>query len=326
MWNWIGIAIAGMLNGTFAVPMKKARVWTFHHVWGLFSVLAMVVVPWTGILLAVPSWRGTLMAIPAGGLTSLIALGLIWGAASLLYGLAIDYLGVALGISIQLGLSIVVGSLLPLLSADTTELDWGHSLLFLGSLLVMVVGVVVCALAGEDSSIHTDAKRPRFRTGLLIAIMGGLGGPLLNIGIQYGINLLERVEKSAPEQQWVAWAVFLSAAAVTQSGYCLARTLKERNVNVYWSNRAPRDAALVVMMSLIWAGSIYCYASSSAALGRLGTSFGWPIFIGLIVVTSNTWGVLLGEWQDRPPSRLHWMLLGSAILIVGVFLIAQSRP
>ena len=39
---------------------------------------------------------------------------------------------------------------------------------------------------------------------------------------------------------------------------------------------------------------------SAAALGDLGTSFGWPIFLGLIVVTSNVWGVLLGEWRDRP--------------------------
>ena len=42
--DWIGVAVAGILNGTFAVPMKRARAWKFEHIWGVFSLLAMVVV------------------------------------------------------------------------------------------------------------------------------------------------------------------------------------------------------------------------------------------------------------------------------------------
>ena len=156
MWNWLGLVVSGMLNGTLAVPMKKTRVWKFHHVWCLFSLLAMVVAPWAGILIAIPSWRETW---PRSKLRAdrPDRSGPGWGAASLLFGLAVDYLGVALGISIQLGLSIVVGSLapllltnalqlksaaelLPLLSANTLRLTWP----FLWSLAVMVIGVIVC--------------------------------------------------------------------------------------------------------------------------------------------------------------------------------------
>ena len=149
MWNWLGLVVSGMLNGTFAVPMKKTRVWKFHHVWSLFAFLAMVVAPWAGILLAVPSWRDTLAAIPTSGLVGLIALGLVWGAASLLFGLAVDYLGVALGISIQLGLSIVVGSLVPLLLANALNLTSAQGLAPLVSanamrLTLPFLGVAAC--------------------------------------------------------------------------------------------------------------------------------------------------------------------------------------
>jgi L-rhamnose-H+ transport protein len=315
-----------MLNGTFAVPMKKIRVWTFHQVWGLFSLLAMVVAPWAGILMGIPSWRETLAAIPTCGLIALIALGLVWGAASLLYGLAVDYLGVALGISIMLGLSITVGSLLSLFSAGALHLASVRDFLFLGSLLLMVVGVVTCARAGGTLSSEGHVARPRFRLGLIIAILAGVGGPLMNVGIQYGRDLLERVGKSAPEQKWVAWAIFLSAAAVTQSGYCLLRTFRAGNARLFWANRALADAGLVVLMSVVWAASIFLYATSTDALGDLGTSFGWPIFIGLIVVTSNVWGVLLGEWRERPRLAFYRMVVGSAILVIAAFLIAQTRP
>ena len=79
-------------------------------------------------------------------------------------------------------------------------------------------------------------------------------------------------------------------------------------------------------MSVVWAASVYLYATSTAALGDLGTSFGWPIFLGLIVVTSNVWGVLLGEWRGRPRSAFCCMAAGSAILVIAAFLIAQTRP
>jgi L-rhamnose-H+ transport protein len=326
MGNWIGLVVAGVLNGSFAVPLKKTQVWKFHHVWGVFSILAMVFLPWLGILAAVPSWRQTLAAIPNSQLASLFALGLVWGAASLLYGLAVDYLGVALGISIQLGLSIIVGSLVPLLTAQALRVESLRDIAFFGGLVLMVLGVVVCARAGGSRPGQIAAARSRFRTGLIIAVLAGVGGPLLNVGIQYGIDVLRGVGRSAPQEQWVAWAILLSAAAVTQSGYCLLRVAGARNANLFWAGRAHADAGLVLVMSLIWAASIYFYASSVAALGRLGTSFGWPIFISLIVVTSNVWGVLLGEWRERPRAALIQMLTGSAILVASAFLIAQTRP
>ncbi len=320
MLAWIGLVAAGMLNGTFAVPMKRTRAWTFNHLWGIFALLAMAVVPWLGVAAGVPDWREVTGHLPGVGVTALLALGLVWGGASLLYGLAIDYLGVALGTAIQLGLSIVVGALVPLFtSAQPVE---AHLLPFLGSLAFMVLGVVACARAGGGVS----ATGARFRTGLIIAILGGLGAPLLNVGIQYGIQLLERAGTNSPSHQWVAWAMFLSAAAVTQSTVCLARVIRSGQFPTYTKTGARHDLALVLLMAVIWASSVLIYGSSAARLGTLGTSFGWPMFIGIIVVTSNAWGVLLGEWRERPPKAFRTMLAGSLILIAAVFLIAQNRP
>ena len=77
----------------------------------------------------------------------------------------------------------------------------------------------------------------------MIAILAGIGGPLMNVGIQYGTELLKQVHKTAPEQKWVAWAIFFSAAAATQSGYCFFRTLKAGNARLFapaghWPTRA----------------------------------------------------------------------------------------
>jgi L-rhamnose-H+ transport protein len=123
----------------------------------------------------------------------------------------------------------------------------------------------------------------------------------------------------------VAWSVFLSAAAVSQAGWCTYRVVASRKTALFRAPKSGHDATLVLAMSLVWAVSIFLYGASAASLGRLGTSVGWPVFIGLIVVASNAWGVALGEWKGRSKAALFRMLAGSALLIAAAFVIGQAR-
>lgn len=195
----------------------------------------------------------------------------------------------------------------------------------------MVVGIVICAQAGGSKSKTPGSTGARFRKGLVIAIIGGIGAPLLNFGIQYGVTLLRSAGQIPQDARfsvntYVAWAVFLSAAAVTQAGYCLYRILSTRASAVFRAAGTGRDATLVVVMSLVWAASVCVYGMSVVGLGPLGPSFGWPVFIALIVLTSNAWGVILGEWREAPPAAFRRMLAGSAVLVLAAFLIGQGNP
>jgi L-rhamnose-H+ transport protein len=291
----------------------------------------MVLIPWSTVLIAIPGWNAVLAAIPISGLAGLIALGLIWGVASLLYGLAIDLLGIAMGFSIQLGLSIIVGALVPFAMvrglAFGTSSDWA----FLAGVIAMVVGVTLCATAGRDSKragapgAATAASRVRFRKGILIAVLGGLGSPLLNLGIQYGTSLLPRVESAHTLVQWLAWAIFLSAAAVSQAGWCFYRLAATQQTLLFRRKESGHDVLLVAGMAVVWAASIFLYGLSATSLGSIGTSVGWPVFIGLIVITSNAWGVSLGEWRERPRANLYQMIAGSVVLIAAAFIIGWAK-
>jgi L-rhamnose-H+ transport protein len=79
-------------------------------------------------------------------------------------------------------------------------------------------------------------------------------------------------------------------------------------------------------MSSLWISSVFVYGRSAFGLGRLGISFGWPIFIALIILASNAWGVILGEWKGVAPSAFRRMLAGSAVLALAAFLIGQGNP
>jgi L-rhamnose-H+ transport protein len=321
--SWAGIIAAGILNATFAVPMKRMRSWKFNHFWSVYSILAMVVIPWAAVLLAVDGWRLSLPSIPLTGLVELIALGLLWGVSALLYGLALDLLGIALGFSIQQGLSIVFGALIPFARVRGLMIRTAADVAFLAGVATIVAGVIVCARAGRAAQTAGDASR--FRLGLIVAVLGGAGSPLLNFGIGYGISLLPRTTQNT-RGQWVAWAIFLSAASFSQVAICFYRISADREWAVFRAEGKGHDAFLVLGMSIFWASSIFLYGASAANLGQLGTSVGWPVFIAIIVIASNAWGVGLGEWSDRSRAELHRMLAGSAVLIAGAFIIAHARP
>jgi len=330
MLSWAGIVLAGLLNGSFAVPLKTARVWKFNHIWTLHSLLAMGAIPWIVAVAAVPRWHDLLARVAPRGWLILVGWGVLFGIASLLYGIAVDLLGIALGFAIQLGLSIVLGALLPMLWAGAFELRSRGDWFFMVGLALMVVGVILCAQAGGSQGKSGGSSASRFRLGLLIAIIGGVLAPTLNFGIQYGTALLSggmeaRSGQGFPLEIYLAWAVFLSSAAVVQAGYCFGRVVRDRSTGVYGAGLFTRDAPQVLAMSLIWITSVFAYGRSAFALGPLGNSSGWPVFVALIILTSNAWGVLLGEWRQAARKTFYRMLAGSAVLIFAAFVIGQSK-
>ncbi len=331
MLNWAGIVLAGVLNGSFAVPLKTTRTWKFDHIWMVHSLLAMGLLPWGFAIAVVPEWSYILGSVPTNGWLGLMGWGVLFGIGSLLYGVAVDLLGIALGFAIQLGLSIVLGALLPLIWAGALSLRTRENWLFLVGLAVMVAGVILCAQAGGSKTATPGASGGGFRKGIIIAIIGGILAPTLNFGIQYGTSLLAALGASPasgefPTRTYLAWAVFLSAAALIQAGTCLVRILKGKQAGAFRAPGAGRDVLQVVVMSSLWISSVFVYGRSAFGLGRLGISIGWPIFVALIILTSNAWGVILGEWKEVPRAAFRRMLVGSAVLVVAAFLIGSGNP
>src|SRR5271157_4685610 len=324
MLSWAGIVLAGLLNGSFAVPLKTTRVWKFNHIWTLHSLLAMGIMPWIVVMAVVPHWSNLLAHVPARGWLILVGWGVLFGIASLLYGIAVDLLGIALGFAIQLGLSIVLGALLPLLWAGAFELRSQGDWFFVLGLALMVAGVILCAQAGGSKGEAGSSSAKRFRLGLLIAIVGGVLAPTLNYGIQYGTALLSKgagtgSKQGFPVEVYLAWAVFLSSASVVQAGYCFGRVVREHSTAVFAAGMHTRDALQVPAMSLLWIASVFVYGRSAFGLGPLGNSFGWPVFVALIILTSNAWGVLLAEWKQATRAAFLRMIAGSAVLIFAAF-------
>jgi L-rhamnose-H+ transport protein len=78
------------------------------------------------------------------------------------------------------------------------------------------------------------------------------------------------------------------------------------------------------MMGVLWFGSTLIYGAATAELAGLGPILGWPLFMSSIIITSNVWGFVTGEWKTAGKKALTTMLTGILFLILGFVALALS--
>lgn len=143
------ILVAGFLQGTFMLPMKYSQRWEWENTWAGFSLSGYLVFPWLVALLTVPHLKEVLTNTSTVTLVRTFLWGLGWGLGGLLFGLGVNYVGLALGFAIVIGLTAAIGTLIPLLLVSHVDLASTQGTLILAGVVVALVGISVCSWAGK---------------------------------------------------------------------------------------------------------------------------------------------------------------------------------
>jgi L-rhamnose-H+ transport protein len=150
--------IGGFASGSFYMPYKKVRGWSWESFWIVGGIFSWLIVPPLAAFLTIPNFGNIIAHTDGSTLFYTFLFGLLWGIGGLTYGLGVRYLGVSLGSSIILGLCMVCGSLVPSIyyqfspqaGKDTIGMiagsTWGITVLT--GLAVCIVGIILCGKAG----------------------------------------------------------------------------------------------------------------------------------------------------------------------------------
>src|SRR6202007_1425108 len=167
------VVLAGILNGSFAAPMKRMVDWRWENSWLIFAVFGLVVIPWAIAFVTVPQLGSVYTGAPSSALVKVLLFGILWGVGATLFGLGISRVGMALGFALILGVTASFGSLLPLAILHSDQLLARRGLALIAGTVVMLLGLVFLALAGRtrERDLGTDAGvRSGFTLGLIICI------------------------------------------------------------------------------------------------------------------------------------------------------------
>lgn len=325
-FGFVLLIIASVLQGSFGLGMKKYNPFSWECFWGLFIFIGGVLIPhiWMGI--EVPNYMDYVVATPVNVLIPGILCGFAWGVSALLFGKAIDKVGVSLTYGINMGVSASLGSLIALFLLGDLPETKVLMMLILGS-IIMLAGVVVITKAGilkDKQEQHakqektTGNKDNQFVTGLMLAMVAGLGSAAMNIGFVFAnqaVDLAVADGISPIRASLISWIIVLAGGAIPQILYPLYVMIKKKTYKDYVKEGASVAYVKVIVTAVVWFAALAVYAKATALLGNLGPVVGWVVFNALALVVSNFWGLKIGEWTGfEQPKKV--LMYGNIILLI----------
>jgi L-rhamnose-H+ transport protein len=325
------VLCAAIMNAAYALPMKLNKKWEWEHTWFAFSILGVAVVPTVIALLTVPRLWSTYSVVSNGTLAAMVLFGASWGVSLVFFGLALTRLGLAITFAVCLGTSAAVGALTPLIAQHANLVMTRQGELILLGVLVIILGVALCGMAGKtrEDALQQESTTTRkgFWGGFMLAFISGILGSMLNLGLAFGGSIQRAAQQNGASLAMMSNAVWLPclyAGFLPGAIYCYVLMRKKGSIGTlrlpgtwyYWLTSAS--------MGLLWFGSIILYSISTVKLGDLGTSIGWPLFLASIVVASTSFGVLTGEWKRTGTRPIRFMILGVSFLVLAIAVLSYA--
>ena len=326
------VLVAGVLQGTFVLPMTLTRGWAWEHTWAAFSFFGMLLFNGALALVTLGDLPAIYAAVPAHDLMTLGVFGAGWGVGAVLFGVGMDRLGMALGYPIIMGLIASMGALVPLLVFYPGDVLQLQGLILVSGTALVMVGIVLSAKAGSlrtsENATGALPDRRAFRGAIMIAIAAGLLSCLPNVGISFGARMEDAAVAAGVSPVFAGnavWGLFFALGFLVNAAWCLFLMVRKGSIGAFAGPEAGRNILLGAAMGAMWIGSFYAYGMGAAHLGAWGAILGWPIFIALSIVVGNLWGLWRGEWKEasaRPRALLNRSLL---VMTIAVVVIAISK-
>ncbi len=333
----VGFAmLGGALQGAMLWPMKFMNKWRWENSWLGFSVAAYLVAPWVLAFWTVPHLSQVLARVAPRTLAMTFLYGLGWGIGTVMFGLGIAILGLGLGYAIIMGLTVSVGTLVPLLALAPQEASSTRGLVLFIGVAAIIAGIILCSYAGKLREERLAAPqqgatlRSSFKVGLSLCILAGLLIPGGNLALTFGSEITRQaraVGATNLSSVNALWAVAISPLFVCSGIYCLF--LLRRN-NTFQSFRKPDTGhywLLTLVMGAVQMAGIALYGFGAASLGLLGTSIGFSILMSSMIISANMLGVVSGEWKGAGGAPARTMAAGLLVLTGAILLIGYgTRP
>jgi L-rhamnose-H+ transport protein len=257
VFHWLG----GFASGSFYVPFRAVRKWSWETYWLVGGVFSWLVAPWVGALANTRDVVGVLRETPGSVLGWTYTFGVLWGFGGLTFGLTMRYLGMSLGMAVALGYCAAFGTLIPPIFHGTFAaevLGRTSGRIILAGVGACLLGIAVAGIAGKtkEREMTTEEKRTtvkefNFRRGILVATFSGIMSACFSFGLDAGgpIKVLTMRHGTPPLWQGLpVLIVILLGGFTTNFIWCVWLNRRNRTGYQYLA-RETRDESLAGLAS-----------------------------------------------------------------------------
>ena len=322
------IFFSGLLNGTFAMPMKYSSIWKWENFWLVFSVVGILLVPWTLALALVPHLFQVYAEVSPRALLLPMVFGLFWGFAQATFGISLRMVGVALTFAVVSALGSLSGSLVPLLAFHPEDLFRPRGILLLVSIPFLIVGLVLYAFAGRRRENEQAGQRgglqgakSSFAKGMALCLFTGIFASSFNLGFAFAGDVIKtslHLGAGPLTSTYAAWSIVLGAGFIPNLVYCVYLIIRNRSVRVFGHQGWPRETLLATAMALTWIGGVVIYGIGATLVGAYGTSIGYMLFVATSILLANAFGMMTGEWKGTTVRTRKFLFAALTFILIAI--------
>lgn len=253
-FHWLG----GLASGSFYVPYKGVRKWSWEVYWLVGGFFSWIIAPWCMALLLTNDVVGVLRQQSWTTLWWTYFFGAMWGFGGLTFGLTMRYLGMSLGMGVALGYCAAFGTMVPpiaksLFPGVPVEASLGEilsstpGLITLGGVVVCLLGIFVAALAGLTKEREMPAAEKKkaiaefnFTKGILVATFSGIMSACFAFALTAGNPIGEASKAAGTNTIWSGLpklVVVLLGGFTTNFIWCAMLNIKNGTGYQYFNSR-----------------------------------------------------------------------------------------
>ena len=325
-------ALGGFAAGSFYLPLKKVKNWSWESAWLVNGVSSWILAPIAVAWLTVPALGEVLGGVETSVLSWTFIFGVLWGIGGLTFGLSVRYLGMSLGYAVVLGFCAAFGTLIPAVHDGSfmrllTTVPGG---VVMAGILVCLLGIGICGYAGflkEKGLTPEEDDKQEFHVGrgLLLATFSGLMSACMAFGFAAGKPIGEEAAQAGSNPLWVNNAplvVILLGGFVTYALWCLYLNARQGSWKDYRKANAPllRNYGFAALAGVTWYLQFMFYGMGSTKMGEYDFT-SWTLHMSFIIIASNLWSLYLKEWKGSGRKAIGLLVTGILVITFSTVLI-----
>ena len=329
-WHMVGAASAA----SFYAPIEKVKRWSWETTWAIAGIFSWVLLPIGVSYLLLPHFAAFYGSIASGVLLKMALFGAMWGVGNVSYGLTMRHLGMSLGIGIAIGVTLVVGTLVPPLSHGQAAMlfQTRGGLFNMGGVVVALAGVAIVSYAGHMKEMQLKSGGPtefNVLLGLALAVMCGI----FSSGMSFAMDAAQpaqaaalRVGVSPLYAALPSYVFIMGGGALVNFAYCFLRLATVKKISLREDLNRPggriaRNAALAATGGIMWYLQFFFYAWGAANIPQRLGYVNWMLHMSLYVLFGGIVGLALGEWAGASSRSIRLLWVGIAVIIAAANLV-----
>lgn len=350
VFHWLG----GLASGSFYVPYKGVRRWSWETYWLVGGFFSWIICPWMLALILTKDLPGVLHQQSASTLWWTYFFGALWGFGGLTFGLTMRYLGMSLGMGVALGYCAAFGTLLPpVFKSFIASIPVPETLgqiassppgqITLAGVGVCLLGIGIAAVAGltKEREMPVEEKKKaiaefNFRKGVLVATFSGIMSACFAFALTAGNPIGAASLAAGTTTIWTGLpklVVVLLGGFTTNFAWCAVLNLRNRTGYQYLAARirpehlpegAPAGADLSVpvlrnylfsaLAGTTWYFQFFFYTMGETQMGKFAFA-SWTLHMASIIIFSTMWGWIFHEWRGSS-RKAHLLITGGIATLI----------